>query len=62
MSLLFITAFKQTVPGPLLSVLEEIYALLKPSCSHLMLPPPVAAALGGRSGKENSTQPESTGR
>lgn len=59
MSLLFIAALKQTVPGLLLSVPEEIYAFLKPSCSHLTLPPPVVAAVSGRSRKENSTQPES---
>lgn len=60
MSLLFISALKQTLPGLLLSVLEEIYAFLKPSCLHSMPPPPMVAAVSGSSRKEKRTQPEST--
>lgn len=45
MCLLFITVLKQTVPSLLLSVLEKIYAFLEPSCSQLILPPPVVAVV-----------------
>lgn len=45
MCLLFITVLKQTVPSLLLSVLEKIYTFLEPSCSQLIVPPPVVAVV-----------------
>lgn len=45
MCLLFITVLKQTVPSLLLSVLEKIYTFLEPSCSQVILPPPVVAVV-----------------